>query len=95
MVLGKIFSVVLGAQGLNVSILVLMDGAREGQLILFVAEGDTVSILVLMDGAREAGAFFVPVQKFVRFNPCFDGWCSGRLIHVRNVMGVLKFQSLF
>ena len=37
-----------------------------------------VSILVLMDGAREAARLRHFLQNRRGFNPCFDGWCSGR-----------------
>jgi len=61
----------------EVSILVLMDGARR----LGVRDGEMayprrVSILVLMDGARRPGAGEFCQENFSRFNPCFDGWGS-------------------
>ena len=84
-----------GARPRKVSILVLMDGAREAVYIEQFGLNIHVSILVLMDGAREAplrGSF---PSSTPSFNPCFDGWCSGRFLRIQNIYAVRRFQSLF
>ena len=78
-----------------VSILVLMDGAREEIFGLFLAEKTYVSILVLMDGAREGCSPFITCKFFKCFNPCFDGWCSGSRVFLDPVGQVKGFNPCF
>ena len=78
-----------------VSILVLMDGAREDVISHLQTTTIWVSILVLMDGAREALSIFGNDTNWNGFNPCFDGWCSGRVLGtIKGKLGNM-FQSLF
>ncbi len=68
-----------------VSILVLVDLARELPLFNFKGVSAIVSILVLVDLARESQAHIRKQEQKPSFNPCFSGSCSRILLlfHIR------------
>ena len=73
-----------------------MDGAREVLLEAILLITLLVSILVLMDGAREGKEQQHQKAAMSGFNPCFDGWCSGRGNEYGDGGNMQKvFQSLF
>ena len=64
-------------EGEDVSILVLVDLARESLFCLYAkSKGKYVSILVLVDLAREFMNSGIHQEKDMGFNPCFSGSCS-------------------
>ena len=95
MVLGKDSDKSAYREATPVSILVLMDGAREGASYNSMNSLQLVSILVLMDGAREAETRPTIRASSRGFNPCFDGWCSGSFLLLFQCPASSRFQSLF
>ena len=68
-----------------VSILVLVDLAREFAMVSISMTAQDVSILVLVDLARESGASVSSMVSSSCFNPCFSGSCSRILFQIMNM----------
>jgi len=80
----------------EVSILVLMDGARRPVAPTPRSAPTPVSILVLMDGARRPSTTRRYRASTYSFNPCFDGWGSPTdLIRGESSVASLGFNPCF
>ena len=67
------------AQYYPVSILIVMEVAREGMCTPFEKIFETVSILIVMEVAREEAVDLIPAATQSSFNPYCDGSSSGSI----------------